>query len=300
MNQKLIQADREDRVHGGSEFPLAGYLYEAQPGEFTVDCHWHKEAEFLIVLKGQTLFQIGTTYFPVKAGEAVFIHGGDIHAGHPLGDEGCVFFALVFDMDWLHSGALDRLQNEYITPLLEGRRTLPRQYGGNEAWSKRVLALLHQIQQDLSRQQPGYELAIKARLYLILAEIAAEPGLQARRGGKGVEHHRLELLKQVLSYMEANYSRKIYIKELAEIAHMSESQFCRFFKKLVRKTPVEYINSYRVQKAAELLRQSDRLMLDIALEVGFENPSYFIKRFREHMRCTPAEYRKEAMNGQGV
>ena len=292
------QAPRENKLHGDSMFPLAEYVYTANPGEQAIDCHWHEEAEFVYVLKGQTLFQIGTRYFPVKAGEAVFVHSGDIHAGHPYGDSGCEFFAVVFHMDWLQSMAHDRVQNDYLSPLLAGKRSLPQLYDGKELWSASILDNLNAIRRVLESKLPGYELAVKARIYLILAEIAGSQRWVQRRRGKEVERNQTEALKKVLSYIEANYRDKIYIKQLAEMTHMSESQFCRFFKRLVRKTPVEYMNGYRIRRAAALLREGDRKMLDIAMEVGFDNPSYFIKRFREELRCTPAEYRKLHLQGE--
>jgi len=107
----------------------------------------------------------------------------------------------------------------------------------------------------------------------------------------------LQLLKRVLAHIEQNYSRRIYIRELAKMGHMADAQFCRFFKRWVRRTPTEYINSYRVKKAAELLRQSDRKLSDIAREVGFDHPSYFIRRFRAELRCTPAVYRRRHRRG---
>ncbi|MOA65622.1 Exoenzyme S synthesis regulatory protein ExsA [compost metagenome] len=58
---------------------------------------------------------------------------------------------------------------------------------------------------------------------------------------------------------------------------------------------MDYINSYRIRQAADLLQQSERKISDIAMEVGFDNVSYFIKVFRKAMKCSPSEFRK----GQG-
>ncbi|MNO04942.1 Regulatory protein SoxS [compost metagenome] len=73
---------------------------------------------------------------------------------------------------------------------------------------------------------------------------------------------------------------------------MSEGQFCRFFKSMTRQTPMDYVNSYRIRQAAEMLRVEDRKISDIALEVGFDNISYFIRVFRKMMKCSPSAFRK--------
>ena len=56
---------------------------------------------------------------------------------------------------------------------------------------------------------------------------------------------------------------------------------------------MQHINFLRIEQASRLLRETDRAVMDIALSVGFENFSYFIKRFREVFGCTPSQYRKE-------
>ncbi|HEY8528448.1 MAG TPA: AraC family transcriptional regulator [Paenibacillaceae bacterium] len=277
----------------GAPFPLAASWHRAEPDATVVDCHWHGEAEFLLVLEGQTLFQIGQERFPVREGEAVFIHPGDIHAGHPLGGNGCRFFSVSFDMNLLASASLDRPQEEFVLPLLEGRRSLPARYTRDEAWSRSVLAELDGLRRELEERRRGYELAVKARLFRILAEIAAENRWMTRRPETDAGEFEPQLLKRVLSHIEQHYARRIYIRELAKMGHMADAQFCRFFKRWLLKTPTEYINGYRIKKAAELLRQSDRKLSDIAREVGFEHPSYFIRRFRAELRCTPAAYRRK-------
>lgn len=294
MTNAAMHAEKEKRVHGEDFFPVAAYRHRAQPGEMPVYAHWHEEAEFLLMLEGEMLFQIGTELCPLKAGEAIFVPGGDMHAGHARGEGGCTFFAIVFRMDWLHSGTLDRVQSEYLSGLLDGSRTLPVHYDGGEPWSAAVLQQLAALQDVLAARKPGYELAVKARLFLILAEIAGGPGWRVRHRERPEDRRRLEILKTVIAHIETHYADKIYLHDLARLAGMSESRFSRFFKQTMRQTPLAYINRYRVEKAAELLRETDRKLLDIALEVGFEHQGYFIRRFREQMGVTPAEYRRRS------
>ncbi|MFX5918507.1 cupin domain-containing protein, partial [Acinetobacter baumannii] len=84
------------------------------------------EAEWFYMLEGEVLFQVGTDYFPVRAGEAVYIDGGDIHAGHALGDSPCSYCAVVFDTELLASAAIDAVQERYVVPLRDKSRTFPR------------------------------------------------------------------------------------------------------------------------------------------------------------------------------
>src|SRR5690606_19381370 len=229
---------------------------------------------------------------PVKAGEAVYVPGGEIHAGHPRGEAGCRFFALVFRMDWLRSGTLDRVQSDYLAGLLDGRCSLPAHYDGAEPWSAAVLDELSAIRRALAARKPGYELEVKARLYLILAAVAGGPGWIARHRARPRDRQRLEALKAVIARIATRCTGKIRLRELAELMGMSDSRFSRYFKQTMHQSPLAYMHRLRVEKAAELLRETDRNILDIALELGFEHPGYFIRRFREQTGMTPAEYRR--------
>ncbi|MEI7025853.1 helix-turn-helix transcriptional regulator [Paenibacillus sp. y28] len=292
MDQFERQRLREQRRHGDAMFPLHVYRMEQAPGETVVDCHWHEEAEFLIVTRGGALFQIDTSYVEVTAGEAVFVHGGEVHAGHALGTEGCDFWAIVFDWNLIGGGMLDAVQRRFIAPLAEHRLTLPRHWKGEGDWERAVLDCLHQIVGAFQGRREGFELLVKAQLLLILHEVAAAEKWSARRPVSPQDAAKVERLKAVLTRVQTDYRGRIRTRDLADAAHMSEGQFCRFFKSMTRKTPVEYMNAYRVNQAALLLRQNDWKVSDVALEVGFDNFSYFIKVFRSQYGCTPSEYRR--------
>ncbi len=282
---------KEKRRHGDDHFPIGLYYMELLPGEMVVDCHWHDEAEFLYVVEGGTLFQIGEHQYPVHEGEAVFIHGGEIHAGFPHGDHGCRFYAIVFDMNWLNSPSYDVLQSEYMSPILNGYVSLPPLFSKRETWAEPILHHLQNMIRVLENRPPGYALAVKSNLYSILFEIASHdrwfyrPLHDARNSD-------LNRLKKVLRYIETHYNENIKLSDLANVAHMSEGHFCRFFKAMTRTTSIEYINRYRISRAAEWLKQSDRKIAAIAHEVGFENISYFIKTFKRLTGFTPHAYRK--------
>ena len=101
-------------------------------------------------------------------------------------------------------------------------------------------------------------------------------------------------------YIDHNYKQKLTVMELASQIQMSEGHFSRFFKSLVRMTPMEYINTTRINKACTLLQKSDRKMLDIAMDVGFQNQSYFIRLFKKQKGCTPREYRFRHGDESGI
>ncbi|MDO3680541.1 helix-turn-helix transcriptional regulator [Paenibacillus ehimensis] len=291
MERALRQSLKESQQHGNERFPFGVYWYQFAPGAHVVDSHWHKESEIFYCIDGEVLFQVDTEYIPVRAGEAVFIDGGDIHTGHARGGQGCSFCAMVFDFAMLASAQYDAMQEGLIVPFQERKAVFPRLI--NPENDPGLLAHIRQMI-SLSRQPPpGYQAAMKGHLYLMLYEAAASGRLVNRSRSGAADTARTERLKKVIVYIQHHYHRPIRLGELADLIPMSEGQFCRFFKSMTGQTPVDYINSYRVRQAAELLRQPHKKISDIALDVGFDHISYFVRVFRKTMRCTPSEYRKK-------
>ena len=83
-----------------------------------------------------------------------------------------------------------------------------------------------------------------------------------------------------------------HLNEMAEAAQMSPKYFCYFFKEMTSKTPVEYLNGYRIEKAAKKLLNTNDSVTDIAYSCGFNDLSYFIKTFKIQKGMSPAKLRK--------
>ncbi|MEK3881815.1 AraC family transcriptional regulator [Paenibacillus sp. PL2-23] len=283
---------KESRTHGDEQHPFGMYWLNYGPGEHVIDCHWHEEAEIFYCMQGETLFQVDTDYFLVRAGEAVFVDGGDIHAAHAHGRDGCSFFSLVFDTNLLASANYDAVQEKLVLPLVERRGTFPRHIAGREPYESQLLQHIAAMMESCRQQPEGFEGAVKGRLYLMLADLAASGKRSSRMDSSRSESSKIERLKAVIAYIQHNYERQLRLSELAALIPMSEGHFSRFFKSMTRQSPMDYINSYRIRQAAELLREQERKISDIAMEVGYDNISYFIRVFRKVMHCSPSDFRK--------
>ncbi|MFC5649092.1 helix-turn-helix domain-containing protein [Paenibacillus solisilvae] len=292
---------KENRVHGHSLLPIAVYEVQCNAGEKGFDLHWHKEAEWLMVVQGEVLFQIDTEYFTVQAGEALYVDSGDIHAALEASrTSSAVFYAIVLDLNWLSSSSFDTVQRNYISPLQEKTKTFPRHIRPYSDWEKQLLTHLVHLVQTFEKQTPGYDIRMKALLLLMLSELSAEEGRACDRSEAVLaDNTKVERLKTVILYMHNHYQHKITISRLAALIPMSEGQFNRFFKAMTRTTPIDYLNAYRINKAAEQLLLSDRNISTVAMDVGFDNLSYFIKVFRRMMKCSPSEFRKANSGSAG-
>lgn len=150
---------------------------------------------------------------------------------------------------------------------------------------------LEEIRTLCSKEMAKNELLIKSNLlriwhYLCLDAEATSFTLKKK------DDERVRMIKQILHYIQENYARNLTLCGLAAYFHMSEGQFCRFFKSQVGMTAIEYLNYYRIGVSCDRLRESDTPISEIAIGCGYNNISYFNRTFRKYMHCTPGEYQK--------
>lgn len=283
---------RENRRHGSAGLPVGIYRMDQAAGEPILDNHWHEEAEFLAVASGEAVFQIGLSTYTAKAGDVLFIPGGELHGGYSLNGAACSYAALVFHLDWLMSPG-DSATTQFLEPIRRGRLA-PEPHAVAEAGGL-AEGLFGQVMQLVGMElsdDPAKPMRLKAGLYQLLAEYVTRDAFVRREPRSSLDMHTQERLKTVLTYIDAHYARKLTIKELAAEAGMSEGHFTRVFKSFMRKTPIDYINSLRIRIAAALIAERRISIGEAALEAGFDNFSYFCKMFRTVYQCTPSEYRE--------
>ena len=87
------------------------------------------------------------------------------------------------------------------------------------------------------------------------------------------------------------YAHPLDITNLAKVASVSEAHFIRTFKATFGETPHRYLQRRRVERAMFMLRESDRSVTDICMEVGFSSLGTFSRTFRDIVHVTPSEYR---------
>lgn len=109
------------------------------------------------------------------------------------------------------------------------------------------------------------------------------------------DENKNDRLAEVFQYVKSNYKEEISLDEIAKIANLTPTSFCRMFKSKTKKPFVEYLNEIRVSNACKYLIETDLGISEIAYECGYKTASNFNKLFKKLIGTTPKEYRKNAL-----
>lgn len=283
----------EQRAHGKKDFPLCVY-HNTCNKETVMDYHWHEEAEFIYLVSGNVEFCVDGEPVQLNAGQALFIKSGQIHSGRKEPAERCDFYSIVFSLNILDSEDLGGSRDAYINPLIAKRYSFPQHYSdSDDRFGRHVINKLGAICLAFQEKGPAYELEIISLLYAIVARLAVCGRLELETTiSCDWEGYKKERFKSVLDFIHTNYKRRITVDDMARQVSLSTFHFSRFFKTISGKTPVEYLNEYRIDQATHLLMTTSDKIMDIAFECGFPNFSYFIKLFRKYKSITPSDFRK--------
>ena len=282
---------RENVPHGNAMFPLMVHiLTNEQQEEERIHCHWHEELEFFLLKEGNAVLSIGEQSYAMQAGDFALIRSNQLHALNAEKGERISFIAIDFAQEFLFSFDNDKLQQQYFAQMRYEKIVFQEFYHADSGWRTDVWELLLALCAFFEKAEPGYELQVKAKLYEIFGILYAHAVVSEEAHRKD---RRAEQTKEIIEYLQKHYERAITMEELSSNFHMSTGHLCRLFKAITGHSVVDYLNDYRVRVSARLLLESELDIGEIAMQSGFNNISYYNKRFRQYMHQTPSEYRRK-------
>ena len=106
------------------------------------------------------------------------------------------------------------------------------------------------------------------------------------------------LLKKMLTFLYSHYQEKISVEDIASAALIGSSYAIHLFHDYLHSSPIVYLNAFRIEKATDLLKESEMNMSEIASNVGLDSPSYFSELFRRSKGCSPRAYQKKVQQNE--
>lgn len=185
-------------------------------------------------------------------------------------------------------------------PLLE--RALEEVFGVDAAYARlrdasafiddTLSGWLEQLHGELLRRHASvlFVQGIAQSIAIYLARNYADLIKEPRSGSPSLPGYKL---RQITNWMAENISEEFNLDRLAARAGLSRFYFNRLFKGAVGVSPSHYHINLRMDEAKRLLRETKKTVVEIALDVGYTNPSHFAQLFRKEAGLTPSDYRQQ-------
>jgi len=260
----------------GFEFSIKHSLSKIKTEKTAEDPHIHNACEIYVNLSGNVSFMVENNIYPVKRGEAIITRPNEYHH--------CIYHS---DTEHEHYWILFSSQGneDLLKPFFDrkpgekNRITLPE--GGGDMLIELCENLLLKADDDISFIIEFW------RLIKMLSDGTAK---------KGDSHRNIpQKLKKILDVIEKRLSEEINVNELAKENNVSINTLERWFKEELGMSPKEFITVKRLNKAALFLRNSSNVQ-EAGFDSGFNDISYFIKKFKHYYGITPYKYSKSFSN----
>ena len=277
-------AYNEIEQRGTDDFPFAFFCVDKDHSRYNMVSHWHTEFELVRIVDGEFLITLNDKRYLAKKGDILFINSETVHQGTPAA---CMYECIVFHADFLYSENFDSFS--FIKNIIDCECRINEYF---PAASGRCHDALNAIFEAIKSSGEAQKFLVISAFYNFFASVYEEKQYTPNIGSSVPSNDKsITMLKTILSFLRENYDKPITLEMLSHTIQKSPKYLGTFFKNMTGKTPIEYLNEYRVEKAARKLRITDLSVTDIAFSSGFSDLSYFIKTFKKIKGISPGKYR---------
>lgn len=286
-----------------NEFPfwIKKFCHDAQT---KIIPHKHDFVELVYVLNGNAIHEFESTCYRINPGDVFIINPDETHMYHIEDGNRLEILNCLFMPNLIHETLLRELQLLgamdffYVLPFLNSNERFNHRLRLSRKESDAILPLLEGMVNELSQKRPGYQSLIKMKLIEFLVLLSRFHKDQQNEEVDNIMNDQMRS-RRICGYLERHFNQKINIPSLAELFHVSSRQLNRIVKKETNSSVLEFVHRIRIERAKQLLRETDESIMSIALLVGYENTAFFSRLFVRLTGITPGEYRSELRDQKG-
>jgi len=254
---------------------------------FSAPYHFHPEYELTWIVKGSGKRYVGTHMHDYFTGDLVLLGSSLPHCWkteNTKNGDHSNSVVIQFHPDFMGKDFFYKPEMKHIQRLLSNSQS-GLQFTGDTRSLKEKMYLMtdepHSFKKWILLMDILHELA-STKEYTLLSQEAPAPELSALEKAR---------MNTCIAYIVENFRNKISLQDAAALVNMTPHAFCRYFKKLNRKTFIEAVTDYRVDFAVRQLIHTDNSISSIGLNSGFNDISNFHKTFKSRMKLSPLSYR---------
>ena len=269
------------------KFPFK--MYSVQ-GDGIICAGFHERAmEIIEITAGSVLVQIGTEFAEAKAGDFLYVPPTMVFRVEAKEGEAGMR-SMVFDSSIIEVN-MENFDTEIFYMFYVQSKNKIVVFEKGHPVHDTLSQYMQESYDEYISKDVCYKLPIRANIYLMMTSL-----LRYYCGSKNeldrMIYHNVMRLRPIISYISEHYKEKIYIETMSEMITVSPDYFTKMFKDSIGRTPIDYINGLRINRAMQMLATTDISVNDISDQLGFSNSNYFHKIFKQYMETSPAAYRK--------
>lgn len=291
MNKDYSLEEKE--VHGTKQQPIRymhfitgeGTIY---PENFFVQRHWHHSCEILHIIKGNFMVELDLESYGLSEGDICMVGSGELHLLEGM-EPDTIHEVIIFDPHILEFSYADQFQEEVVAPLLRYEYAMPHTIRLGEPGYNEII----RIYEKIIKEHDNWYFEAKLGLLTIMNELKRKNlFLKTAHIHNETEKLKIDRYKKIISYMQDNFANRITLEDLSGIVDCNSQYLCHFFKDIAGVPPMQYLIGYRITQAQNMLKYTTKSVLEISMDCGFDNVSYFIRQFKRITGVTPRQYRE--------
>ena len=278
---------KENKPHGTKDDPFSIYHIANVKRSFQIPVHWHDEFEIIYVKSGFLTVSISGENYIGKPGDAFVVSPGNLHfMGSQTGNVD--YFTFLFPLKYISFRTDDILDDKLLEPLNSGHLMISPEIEHTVKEHCEQLVEIYGAKKEESQSKITAQIKTKIILLQFILELWKKGFIvENDTGGKNTVE------KEMVSYIQQNFTGKILLKEFGEQFHLSEKYISRYFKEHFHITISQYVTYLRLEHAKQLLQDTDIPVTEVAMQSGYQNVSYFIRSFKKTYGMSPLKYRNK-------
>ncbi|WP_199140652.1 AraC family transcriptional regulator [Pedobacter sp. ASV12] len=249
--------------------------------------HYHPEIEMVFVNGGAGKRQIGSHISYYTHGDLILIGSNLPHCGFTDTNTGNKNETVIqLRPDFLGSDFLALQETQWLATLFDKAK-------GGIAFGTSVKEAIGKQLEMMENQAPFERLLTLLGVLKELEHTSDYKILNASGFAMEMQLQDNDRINMVFNYVKDHFAEQISLEAVAQMAHMTVPSFCRYFKKITKKTFTQFVNEYRIVHACKLLAEKHMSIANISYDSGFNNFSHFNKLFKEFTGKSASQYRNE-------
>ncbi len=264
-----------------------------KPGKRSYNEHHHTECELSIFISGRGIYSVHEKKYEFQGGDMFLFGSNEPHCITEIYED-INLLNIHFEPRILWNNS----ENVELLNLFAARnKNFSNKFSGKDI---KLRDIIYEVENEIDQKRTGYRIQVKYTLFSALVHILREYNYVKEDDLIIKNFSTAERMKDAMVYIDENLEKKITLKEIANVACMTQTYFSSVFKKFNGISPWEYITIKRVEMAIEMLKTTEMTKLEIAERCGFSSSSNFYKAFFNITGKNPGEYSKKDLDKRSL